>query len=220
MRTRPYRNVVIEYRCKLTHRADESHSILDKIIAATAKLSILEIRKEYEDPGKRIDSIYDAIWMIKDSDDELLNHIINLQIQGKKEIAEMEQRENNRLISIACQYEDCIYIEVSNVRSGSLLAYHLGDFKGVVWPILHSGMFQDSVLYMKYDREDDPCSFDFRYFPKGWEDIMKTYYWSDNIIRAVIKNETGHILRFNHVDIPTGETMIFYSNGHQQGEKS
>lgn len=71
----------------------------------------------------------------------------------------------------------------------------------------------DRCMIVKYANEDDPCSLDFRYFPKGWEDNMETYSWSDNIARAVIKNETDHILRFNHVDIPIGETMIFDPDG-------
>lgn len=78
-------------------------------------------------------------------------------------------------------------------------------------------MFQDSVLYMKYARENDPCSLDFRYFPKGWGDIMETYSWSDNIKIAVIKNDTGDSLRFNNVDIPIGETKVFTPEGHRQG---
>lgn len=219
MITWPYRNVVAKYCEELTHRADASDNVLDKIIAATAKLSIQEAQRKNQDPGERVVRFNEDICEITDdySNDELLNHIKELQTQGQNEIVEMEQLENNRLIDIACQYEDCVYIEVSNVGCGSLLAYHLGDFKGVIKPRLHSGMFQDSVLYMKYAREDDPCSLDFRYFPMGWEDTMETYSWSDNIARAVIKNETDHILRFNHVDISIGDTMVFTPEGYRQG---
>ena len=219
MNTWPYRNVTVEYCEKLTHRAETSDSALDKIIAATAKLSIQETKRKYQDSGERVVGFYEKICGITDDyfNDELLNHIKELQAQGQNEIVEMEQLENNRLIDIACQYEDCVYIEVSNVGCGSLLAYHLGEFKGVVKPSLHSGMFQDSVLYMKFAREDDQCSLDFRYFPKGWGDTMETYSWSDNIARAVIKNETDHILSFNHIDIPIGETMVFNPDGHRQG---
>lgn len=217
MITRPYCNVVDEYKEELTHQADVSENPLDKIIAATAKLSILIKINEGSDGV--LEKIYDTICKKEGdySDDELLRHIIELQVTGQNEIEELKQRENNRLIEIACNYEDCVYIEVSNVSSGSLLAYHLGEYKGVVVPDLHSGMFQDSVLYTKYARENDPCSLDFRYFPEGWGDIMETYSWSDNIKIVVIKNDTGDSLRFNNVDIPIGETKVFTPEGHRQG---
>lgn len=194
MRTYPYRGIVADYIKELTHRGDKSECILDKIIAATAKLSISETQN-----------------------DVFLNHIIELQKRGQIEIESMMRQEEQRLIELARNYEDCVYIEVSNVGSGSLLAYHLGDYTGVVQPELHSGMFQDSVLYMKYESEDDPCSLDFRYFPQGLQDIMETYSWSDNIKRAVIKNDTGYSLKFNRIDISMGETVIFTPDGHRQG---
>ena len=134
-------------------------------------------------------------------------------LEGSK----MKQKENNRLIGIASGYEDCVYIEISNVAGGNLLAYHIGEYVGVIEPSLHSGMFQDSILYLKYATEDVPCSLDFRYWPMGWGDALETYSWSDNIKQAVIKNETGYELRFNHTTIPVGETMIFTSECHRQG---
>lgn len=219
----PYRNVGIEYKGELNHRANNSDSMLDQIIAAIAKLS-LEIANKKQEAFMEQMITSDVEWDAElekmstgFSDDEMLNRIRKLQELGQLEIEEMNQRENNRLVEMARQYDDCVYIEVSNVGSGSLLAYHLGDFTGVVHPSFHSGMFQDSVLYMKYPKEDDPCSLDFRYFPKGWEDIMETYSWSDNINQVVIKNETGRVLKFNHVDILTGEIAVFEPDTHCQG---
>ena len=205
MVTWPYKCVETKYREKLTHRAEYSDDILDNIIAASAKLSIEMTRKEQEEPSEDY------------SDDELLNRIKKLQQTGQIEIEEMEQNERNRLIDIASNYEDCIYIEVYNAGIGNLLAYHLGNSTGVVHPQLHSGMFQDSVLYMKYASEEDQCSFDFRYWPMGWRENIETYSWSDNIKLAVIKNETGDLLDFNHTTIPAGETMTFTPEGHRQG---
>lgn len=209
----PYIDVTVEYREILTHRLEMSESILDKIIAATAKLSIMETRKRYENSGESVFGIYDAVCQITEdySDDEFLNHIIEIQRQGQIEIEEMRVRENNRLINIACNYEDCAYIEVSSVGCGNLLAYHIGNYSGVIQPILHGGMRQDSILYIKYPSKNDPCFLDFRYFPKSGQD-MKTYIWSNNIKRAVIKNDTRYLLRFNEVDIPIGETMFFARN--------
>ena len=121
----------------------------------------------------------------------------------------MEEQEKQRLFEIAGKYEDCVYIEVSSVQSGSTLVYHLGDAVGIVKPGVHIGMFQDSVLYMKYATDEDPSALDFRYFPKGFGDVMETYNWSDNIKQAVIKNQRGHSLIFNHEEIAPGETKVF-----------
>ena len=129
----------------------------------------------------------------------------------------MEEQEKQRLFEIAGKYEDCVYIEVSSVHSGSKLVYHLGDAVGIVNPGVHIGMFQDSVLYMKYATEEDPCALDFRYFPKGFGDVMETYNWSDNIKQAVIKNQRGHSLIFNHEEIAPGETKVFTPVTHRQG---
>ena len=116
--------------------------------------------------------------------------------RGQQEIAQMEEQEKQHLLEIAGKYEDCVYIEVSSV---------------------HSGMFQDSVLYMKYATEEDPCTLDFRYFPKEFGDFIETYSWSDNIKRAVIQNQKGHSLNFNGEEIAPGETRVFTPATHRQG---
>ena len=66
----------------------------------------------------------------------------------------MEEQEKQRLFEIAGKYEDCVYIEVSSVQSGSTLVYHLGDAVGIVKPGVHIGMFQDSVLYLIFNHEE------------------------------------------------------------------
>lgn len=222
MNTWPYRTVVSTRIKELTHRADSSESILDKIISATAKLSILERQQGHTNQEEWLKEYYGDIYdEIKDySNDEFLNHIRELQKTGQAEIAELMQKESERLINIACNYKDCVCIEVSNVGCGNTLAYHIGDHKGVVYPRVNSGMFQDSVLYIKPKREDDQCSLDFRYWPRGpigWGDWMETYSWSDNIKKAVIKNDTNSSLRFNKTEIPAGETMVFTPAEHRQG---
>ena len=195
MRVSSYGNVVQEYREELTH-LDTSENALDRIIATAAKISLGEP---------------------EDTTDEMVRKIRTLQETGQQEIAQMEEQEKQHLIEIAGKYEDCIYIEVSSVHSGSKLAYHLGDAVGIVEPRVHSGMFQDSVLYMKYTTEEDPCALDFRYFPKGFGDVMETYSWSDNIRQAVIQNQKGHSLSFNGEEIAPGETKVFTPATHRQG---
>lgn len=193
MRTNLYFNVVPDYKEELVHRADESDDCLDYIIAASAKLATE-----------------------KHLDDRFVKHILELVAIGQNEIAEKHKIEKERLISIVKQYEDSIYLEVSNVDVGNKLAYHLGNYLGVVEPCLHSGMFHDSVLYMKYRSEEEDCTLDFRYFPMTFGG-METYSWSDNIQNAVIKNDMQDIIIFNNEEIAPGETKIFTQTTHSQG---
>lgn len=212
MTRHPYSSVVSEYKKKLTHRADNSELILDKIIAAAAKIAIENEERQMSDGEKRRRKT-----VVDFSGDEFLARIKGMQMEGQAEIEQMQREEANRLIGIALQYEDCVYLEVSNVGEGNVLAYHLGDDTGVVYPRVHSGMFQDSVLYMKYARQDDPCSLDFRYFPRGMGNEVETYSWSDNIARAVIKNDSASVLYFNRTPLEAGETKVFSPESHRQG---
>ena len=151
------------------------------------------------------------------SDDPMVCKIRELQVIGQEEIKEKKEAEENRLVSIARLYEDCVYIEVSNIGMGDPLAYHLGEYTGVVDPYVHSGMFQDSVLYMKYAMKDDPYSLDFRYFPRGFGDVIETYSWSDNIKVVVIKNMLDRDLTFNGERVKPGETKEFTDETHREG---
>ena len=45
---------------------------------------------------------------------------------------------------------------------------------------------------------------------------METYSWSDNIKQAVIKNQKGYSLIFNHEEIAPGETKVFTPVTHKQ----
>ena len=195
MTRHPYGNVVEKYIEELTHRGDNSESELDGIIAATACIALEEGEKN-----------------------QLAKHIMELQEIGMQELKMQEEVENKRLMDIVKRYEDSVYIEVSNVDCGNRLAYHLGEEYGIVKPSVHSGMFQDSILYMQYaTEENNNCSLDFRYFPKGLGDVMETYSWSDNIKQAIIKNECNHIIYFNKTELTPGETKVFTPQSHRQG---
>lgn len=194
MDTESYSNVVPEYMEKLVHRDEVSDNVLDKIISAAAKIAM----------GKNLD-------------DEFAAHILKLTEDGKKEIETKKKADDDRMIEIARKYEDCVYIEVSSVNDGDKLAYHLGDACGTVEPSLHTGMFQDSVLYMKYRTKEDDTALDFRYFPRGMGNCMDTYSWSDNIKLAVIKNTRDFGIEFNGQSVAPGETKVFTPKEHKQG---
>lgn len=194
----PYTNVVREYIQELSHRGDTSENVLDKIISVSAKLAL----------------------GIED-DDPLLVKITGLMITGQQEIAKAEKAEDERLINIAKNYKDCVYMETANIECGDKISYHIGELTGTVQPSFHSGMFKDSVLYIAYSKQDGEKSriiFDFRYFPSWFGYEMETYRWSPEIRRAVIKNMTNHSITFNENEIKSGELKIFKQEMTENGE--
>lgn len=192
MSTSPYGNVVDSYKEKLSHLDEESDSVLDKIIAAAAKIAT----------GKT---------------DEFAEDILRRTEEGKKELEKQEEADNQRMFAVIRDIPDCVFLEVNQVETGDKLAYHIGERFGTIEPMLHSGMFQDSILYTKYEMEEDDVSLDFRYFPRGMGSVMKTYSWSDNIKCAVIKNEKEYEIMFNSEKVEPGETKIFYPEMNREG---
>lgn len=192
MSTNPYRNVMDSYKEKLSHLDEESDSVLDKIIAAAAKIAT----------GKT---------------DEFAEDILRRTEEGKKELEKQEEADNQRMFAVIRDIPDCVFLEVNQVETGDKLAYHIGERFGTIEPMLHSGMFQDSILYTKYEMEEDDVSLDFRYFPRGYGSVMKTYSWSDNIKCAVIKNEKEYEIMFNNEKVEPGETKIFYPEMNREG---
>jgi len=183
MLKKPYGNVVTSYKEEMMHRADKSEFLLDKIIAAGAYIA-----------------------MDKANENEFAKHIVELQKIGQAELKEKENQENSRLIEIVKEYEDAVYVEVSQVSTGSVMAYHFGECVGVIQPEIHAGMIQDSILYLEH-LEDD-LIIDFRYFPNG-NSVMETYSWSDTIKSVVIKNMKNDTIKFNTTNIEPGETKVF-----------
>ena len=197
------------------HRSEASPSSLDLIISASAQQTI-EYLKQH--PGWRESEILEGKYPEFQSDytsDAFLKHLEKLQEIGQKELKDEQEAEERRLIDIAKQYDDCVYLEVSCISLGDVLAYHIGNNTGVIYPSVHVGTFQDSVLYTPDFSADSPFLIDFRYFPKYMG--IETYSWSDNIKRAIIKNEKPVPISFNHVTIDPGETKIFTEDTHHQG---
>ncbi len=195
----PFSNTVPDHIKELSLLADGSDDILERIVAASAKFALIKGTTFCRRMPVRVDPF--------------MKHIQKLQRIGKEELRRKDEAENRRLADLLREHEDSIYIEVSNVHGGNRLAYHLGKEFGTVMPRVHTGMFQDSVLYMQYAGEDR-CALDFRYFPKGWnDDIIETYSWSDNIRQAIIKNERDRTLTFNGTILSPWETGIFTSEG-------
>lgn len=186
MTTNPYGNVTLFNKEELTHRADESDFCLNKIIAASAYIAL----------GKA-------------AENEFASYIAELQKVGQAELKEKQNKENKRLIEVAKEYNNSIYIEVSQVSTGSVMAYHMGDSVGVIQPEIHAGMIQDSIHYIESIREgNSEFEIDFRYFPNS-NCTIETYSWSDTIENVVIKNAKNETIKFNTTNIEPGETKVF-----------
>lgn len=209
MRNYPYSNVVPEYKKQLVNRVNEKSNILDQIIAVAALISL----------GNDGEDIEREKGLVKDdcNENQLFEHITTLQVDGLREMEDMENKFDEHLIAIAKKYEDCIYIELSNINIGDKLAYNIGGYTGIIKPSVHVGMFQDSVLYMQYQQDEKTPGLDFRYFPKGFSDVVETYSWSDNILNVVIKNDTTRTISFNGDGIESEETRKFNMEKHKQG---
>lgn len=179
MSRKPYKDVIKPYLKELSKLSEESDGILERIVSATACMAL----------GKK---------------NSMADHIMKLQEIGQQELCEKEKKEQQRLFDETKEYENCIYIEMDDVDSGGKMVYHMGDRFGKIAPQVHVGMFQDSVLYLDYEE-----SIDFRYFPNGLFNSMKTYSCSDQIERVIIKNVTEAPLSFNDEKIEVDETRTF-----------
>lgn len=183
----PYFNVVESYLDELALLDKDSDYCLDKLISGFARIA----KKDESEPN------------------EFWKHIFEIAKDGKKELEIIKKDEKDRLLSIVSQYENSIYLEVSVIADGDILAYNVDGNKDVVEPYLHVGMFQDSVLYCT-------DTIDFRYFPKG--NKLEIYSISENIKTIVIKNMKEYKIYFNSASIEPNETKVFMAEEFYKGE--
>ena len=142
--------------------------------------------------------------------DDFSKHLIEIAKIGNTEILEENKKTEKRLMEIVKEYPDSIYLEINNIEDSSdILAYNIENKIGLCRPMVHVGMFQDSVLYT------EPGILDFRYFP-GYQSV-KTYSWSDNIKQVVVKNCMDEPLSYNNKKINVNDIKIFTSDEHCQG---
>lgn len=202
----------------ITHTSEVLDSILnDDILICETHNSIYACPLKYmEYPSNSLDT-----HKIKESKDNILykilvaennihadnklnsfeQHIKELMEQGKEELKEKEECNNNRLMQEASKYKNSLYIELSSISQGSTGAYNIEDKTGIIVPDLHVGTFQDSVLYTV------PGVVDFRYFPE-WGGI-RVYSWSENLENVIIKNmKNSPIEIYKDATISSKETYV------------
>lgn len=174
---------------------------------------------------------------------EFKERLSELMMIGRREIEEEKKKQEEHLLEVAKKYEDCIYIEMKQIADGDKLAYNIGGKAGIIKPKKHISDSQDSILYMRYSKGEEEVSLDFRYWPmEDRDDIpvfvkndeghfvevprerkvkekqeVVTYSWSDNIKRAIIKNDSDILIEFNGENIAIGETKVFTQDRHVEG---
>lgn len=172
------------------------------------------VNNKIDDVNELQPELYEVITIINELADKNIDNtrkqsILNMIELGEKELKHKKDTENNRLISIAKNEENSIYLELSSISSGNTLAYNISGEAGIIEPIVHVGMFQDSVLYMQ------DGIVDFRYFPKGTD--LEIYSWSDNIEKVIVKNMKNYDIKVDKQTIKAGETVQIDNNNYNCG---
>ncbi len=148
----------------------------------------------------------------KDIINEQTKHILELTNAGQKEIALHIENEQKRLMEKVKDKPNSLYIEVSKIDSGDIASYNvIVDGKeqiGIVKPYLHSGMFQDSVIYAN-------GLLDFRYFP-GFN-RMESYHWNQTIQNIYIENCLNKPITFNGIVIEPNEVEHVRNTERMEG---
>ncbi|MBO5388909.1 MAG: hypothetical protein J6A59_12360 [Lachnospiraceae bacterium] len=142
---------------------------------------------------------------LKAQEKEQFNSVIELLAIGKKELVAKLIEYENKLIEEASKYNDCIFMDVTSIGSGSKLAFNINGNTGILNPKLHVGNFRDSIIYGVYDKDKEYI--DFRYFV----DIMgmSPYSWSENIKTLIVHNSKGRDVFIYGNVIHANETKKF-----------
>ena len=177
-----------------------------------AYVAYTEVKKKLKEENKEvnIENLSNC-----DIDENMLNRFLEIDElikQGYIKLEQMKKEKDEYLISKAKEYENSLYIELSTISNGNDAAYHFGDLVGVISPFCHTGMFQDSILYMK------DGIVDFRYwpYPSSMMDA-EIYNWSNGLDNVVIKNCKKEEIVFNGQTISSGETVIIDKSNYRCG---
>lgn len=213
MTVQPYMNVVMGHVWELSELTYDESKPEDMVVSVSARIRLKNGGGYNYDPAKG----FKEIQPVNVREDEFFRHVEELQKIGQEELKKREEEDDKRMLNFVRDYEDSIYLEIHNLYSGDKLAYHMGDELGIQKSDFHCGDFQDSILYVKYlDKTEEWV--DFRYFPHIGNG-METYSWSDNIQRAVIRNETEKDIFFNDEKIMPGETKVFENKRKKRKKK-
>lgn len=128
------------------------------------------------------------------------DRLLKLVDEGSKELEEQTEMYEKSVLQRVKQEEACLYIEFNNLYEG-IAAYNIQNNTGIIYPYVHSGMFQDSVLYMERGIVD------FRYFPKE-NNTFEVYNWSEGLDKVIVKNNSNKGISYNGYLINPDEEYI------------
>lgn len=207
------------YVCKLGDISKESHYRLEKTESKSKvakvynkyyRYKIYNLSKESEEPISKYGI------RLKDEEIKEFERILKLTAFCDKEREESIKLHEARLLEEASKYSDSIFIDLSSISRGSKLAFNIKGKTGIVNPSVHLGIFTDTVLYEKSEKEIGHISF--RYYV-GYKDLTP-YSWSENIERIVIHNNKGTAITFgDKILIKPDETVEILRKDYYKIEK-
>ena len=206
-------NDILYYETKNTKYKCPLKYIETDFYENTKEDSIKSLKDSLED-NKLDDIIRLEINLSKqDYSNEYTKYVYELTKSGKIEIAEYNENEKQRLLAKVKDKENSIYIEVSKIDSGDMASYNITidgkNYLDTVKPYVHSGMFQDSILYTV------PGVLDFRYFPQY--NGMESYHWNDTIKHIYLENCLDAPFTFNGKVINPGCVECFENTERNEG---
>lgn len=169
----------------------------NSLYALLDKAEICEYPESEAEKIMRSDSNRFLKLLKKEETDERLYDILKKKWDSwTNEIREMKGKTAILTFSADADY----YLTTGTVKDGDTMI--------TVYPDVHVGMFQDSVLLI--NRYDDPVSYDFRFFPYG-DNRLKFYSW-DHEYSVILRNEGNESMEidtpFGDFLIPPGESII------------
>lgn len=143
--------------------------------------------------------------------DKFEENIKKMVNKGKEELIAEESEKKKQMLDVLKENVNIGLLRIYNSTDENPFAYRIDTEEGikekVFYPFVHSGMFQDSVLY-----SDEVI--DFRYFPQY--NGMDTYAWSENLEKIIVENHTEDTYYFNNTEIKSGDKKTFKRLIHKE----
>jgi len=185
-----------------------------------------ELEELVKEPKNELDCILYASVLqayeapLASSGNELVDRVHEWMERNRQERLAKIAQEEQRVFEQLKDKENYIYIAFSQACENKLF-YHIGEKSGVAQPLTYwrSGN-ENRELYLLYEENSFSRSLDFRYVTliRDVEMEIKTYNWTADIQRAIIKNATENkAIRFNGEVILPGATKEFTRKTHEQG---
>lgn len=185
-----------------------------------------ELEELVKEPKNELDCILYASVLqayeapLASSGNELVDRVHEWMERNRQERLAKIAQEEQRVFEQLKDKENYIYIAFSQVCENKLF-YHIREKTGALEPLTYwNSSNENRELYLLYEEDRFSRSLDFRFLTDIVDEtlIVRTYNWTGDFDRAIIKNETtNRILRFNGEIVMQGETKVFTKETHEQG---